>query len=402
MASRKYVNIYIGNHGLQDGVEDYITLFNDIFTKRDIDVVVSRKYDASAINIIFDEFTNYVENERLALFKADNPESKIVIALTEFVRKKLFVESFNNFGGMFEDAIIVATGLFVSILRKDIGVLQCGTILRALLYSPLLFFNMSFWAVAFLLGRILRRKTLRPLARLIKSNHRTMYFHMRYLGLKANLKYADAVIASHEEIYRGLSGKMKSCCSSTKYLGVVYAEFDEDQVIKDLMLNKELFIELTGSMTKYRQKYIEKINRLLVLMGISNVFTSCRAFFFSDVGTRKNVKRGAYSLHPPQTRTWPYCSPTRIYRALAVDHNIPILTKYFGQNPIEDVCLRLQGVASIADFYKLYFDRESLLAFIRPKITTYNQIARQNNDDLVRDILLILDEKSKESNSRTI
>ena len=68
-------------------------------------------------------------------------------------------------------------------------------------------------------------------------------------------------------------------------------------------------------------------------LNLQNSFSNCKGFpkggehEISAVVSKEGIIRGAYSLHPPQSETWRYASPTRIYRALCIDYNMPILTK---------------------------------------------------------------------------
>ena len=199
-----------------------------------------------------------------------------------------------------------------------------GSILKLVLYSPLLALQMLPDFLWLALIKLTGRRTSHRGVRYLRTHYRTIYFHMRYLGLKAYLPYADAIIASHERIIDGFSREIGASGSPLQYLGVLYPEFEERDVLDQLMVDKKLFIEITGSITRYRQKWIERINRQLISLGLQNVFGHCMSLPFSLLASDKPVDRGAYSLHPPQTRTWPYaCSPTRIFRGLcSVDHNL--------------------------------------------------------------------------------
>jgi hypothetical protein len=168
-----------------------------------------------------------------------------------------------------------------------------------------------------------------------------------------------------------------------QYFGVVYPEFEEREVHDLLMVTKKLFIEVTGSVTRYRRKWIRRINQQLISLGLRNVFGPCVSLPFSLLASDKPVDRGAYSLHPPQTRNWPYCSPTRIFRALSVDHNLPVLTHHFHQNPIEDLCFVLENQKSIVELYEMYADPVRLRNFIEPKVKSYNDFVVACNDALV-------------------
>jgi len=234
-----------------------------------------------------------------------------------------------------------------------------------------------------LLGR--NKDSQNPVKQFLQRHHQQFYFHMRYLGLRACLPYVDAVITSHERINLNFWKDGTNDGVSIENLGVIYPEIDEENVLDKLMVNKKLFIEITGSITKYRQMFIERINKKLTVLGLHNVFKYCLAIPFSL--PKRPTKRGAYSLHPPQTKKWPYCSPTRIFRALTVDHNLPILTKNFRQNPIEDICFLMEGDQSIMTLYRMYEDRSLLQDFIIPRVSIYNKIAKEKNDKLVSQLM---------------
>jgi len=254
--------------------------------------------------------------------------------------------------------------------------------LKLLCFSPLLILQMMPATAKFVFGCLIGKRIPNPVTSYLNKHHRTIYFHMRYLGLKACVHYANAVVASHEKIIDGFAKDINADGQALHYFGVLYPELNEDEIFSKLMIGKKLFIEITGSVTRYRRKWIERINRRLLSLGLHNLFGRCKALPFSLLDSGKHVDRGAYSLHPPQTRTWPYCSPTRIYRALSVDHNLPILTHYFHQNPIEDVCFMLKDEKSIIALYEMYSDSALLRAFVEPRIKAYNDIAVARNNDL--------------------
>jgi hypothetical protein len=383
MADETYLNLYIGNHGKPDGIEDYIVLITNLMVKRGVQVRVSSAYDPHAVNLVIDEFTNYIENHRLAAFKKAYPGSKIVFILTEFAVRSWGVKSFNNFGGPFDAAAIALFDVYLRLVRDDFGQITLAGILKLMCYSPLLALEMLPDALRFGLRIMMGKRLSHRGVRYLGSHYRTIYFHMRYLGLKASLHYADAIIASHERIIDGFSREAGADGKPLQYLGVLYPELDERNVLAQLMVSKKLFIEITGSITRYRQKWIERVNRQLVALGLQNVFGNCMSLPFSLLASDKPVDRGAYSLHPSQTRAWPYCSPTRIFRALSVDHNLPVLTRHFHQNPIEDVCFVWENQKSIVELYEMYADPARLRAFVEPRVKSYNEFVAVRNDALV-------------------
>jgi hypothetical protein len=386
MESGTYLNLYIGNHGKPDGIEDYIVLLTDLMAKRGIRVAVSSALDPDAVNLVIDEFTNYIENHRMAAFKKAHPQSKIVFVLTEFIVRKWGVESFNNFGGPIEAAVISLFDVYLRLVRDDLGPIAASSVLRLLCYSPLLALRQLPGSLLYVLRALAGRRARGGVTRFLQDNHRTIYFHMRYLGLKAFLRYADAIITSHERVIDGVTRDASADGKPLRFFGVLYPELDERDVVENLMVDKELFMEITGSVTRHRQKWIWRINRQLTSLGLHNVFGACVALPFAVLASGKPVDRGAYSLHPPQTRAWPFSSPTRIFRALSVDRNLPVLTHHFHQNPIEDVCFVFENKTSIVELYEMYVDPARLRKFIEPRIRSYNEFVIARNDALAEQL----------------
>jgi hypothetical protein len=391
MATEAYLNLYVGNHGKPDGIEDYIALITKLMEDRDIRVVVSSVLDPQAVNLVIDEFTNYIENHRMVAFKKAYPRSKIIFILTEFVVREWGVESFNHFGGPMEAAVIAILDVYLRLVRDDFGPIRVDNVLKLLCYSPLLTFQMLLVTLRSGLEMFVKRRVPRGVTKFLQTNHRTIYFHMRYLGLKALLRYADAVITSHEGITDGVSREIGSDGNALRCLGILYPELEERDVIDNLIVGKKLFMEVTGSVTRYRQRWIERVNRQLTILGLHNVFGYCLTLPFAALASRKPIERGAYSLHPPQTHRWPYSSPTRIFRALSVDHNLPILTNHYHQNPIEDVCFVLENKMSIVELYEMYADPLRLRKFIEPRVRSYNELIAVRNDALVTKLRGVMD-----------
>lgn len=390
MATAARLNLYVGNHGKPDGIEDYVALITKLIEERGIRVTVSPNLDPDVVNIVIDEFTNYVENHRMAAFKKAYPRAKIIFILTEFVVRKWGVESFNHFGGPTEAAAIALSDVYLRRVRDDFGPTGLSSVLKLLLYSPLLGFQLLLDTLQWGLKRAVGTRAPNGVAKFLQRNQRTVYFHMRYLGLKVFLRYADAIITSHEGIAGGLSGKSGFGGKTLPCLGVLYPELEERDVIDNLMVGKKLFMEITGSITRYRQRWINRLNRRLTALGLHNVFGPCLSLPFSVLASNKPVDRGAYSLHPPQTRIWPYSSPTRIFRALSVDHNLPILTRHYHQNPIEDVCFVLENKMSMVELYEMYVDPARLRQFVEPRIKSYNERVTQRNNALVEKLRTVM------------
>lgn len=379
--------IYTANHGKQDGIEDYLTLIKNVLGSRGFQVEVSSTLRTDGTNIIIDEFTNCIENRRIAEFRKNNPERRCVLVLTEFWERKFGVESFNHFGGLFDSATIALFNVYLRMFRNDFPAIRIRDMAALLLQSPVLIAHGAITLMKYLALKLTGKKVASPVAYFLRRHHRLIYFHMRYLGLMAHLCYADAVIASHEAITRGFSGAIDIPKGKLKFLGVVYPELDEQNILGSLMKQKNPFVEITGSITSNRLKWVNRLNNLIELSGIHDVFGLTKPLPFSLLSSGEKFERAAYSLHPPQTKNWPYCSPTRIYRALQVDHNLPVLTKHFGQNPIEDVCFILKDQRSVLEMLEMYSDRTAMLNFVTPRIRKYNEIVKQRNDFLVKSLV---------------
>jgi hypothetical protein len=384
LVAKNYFNIYIGNHGKISGIEDYIDVTKQILKKTGIPVRVTSSLDADAVNIIIDEFTNYVENLNFLNFKKNNPKSHVIFVLTEFVESKWGVKSINNFGGLLEASSIALFDVYLRFYRKDYPSITINSLLKLFCYLPVILTECGFYAINYLLRSLVGGRPRDPFKSYIKFHARSIYFHMRFLGLKTCLEYSNAILAGHEDIiagvYRNLGAKIDGIC----YLGVLYPEFHVENTLAKLKNEKKLFIEMTGSITAYRKKWMSKIDRTLISLGMHNHFGLCKSFSSPGSETINDTGRAAFSMHPPQSRWWKYCSPMRIYRALAVDNNLPVATKNFSQNPIENICFLYKDKNSILDLYKMYIRPDQLRNFVDDRIQSYNDTVSIRNDALVK------------------
>jgi len=67
--------------------------------KRGVQVRVSSAYDPQAVNLVIDEFTNYVENHRLQLLRRPIPQQGR-LHFDRVCSPQLGVTSFNHFGAL--------------------------------------------------------------------------------------------------------------------------------------------------------------------------------------------------------------------------------------------------------------------------------------------------------------
>jgi len=389
MGSPMTLSLYVGNHGKSDGIEDYIRLLGSILGDRGIALQISPVLVPGATNIVIDEFTNYAENRKLASFKREHPDSRLVFVLTEFLHTKLGMQSFNLFGGLRDVAAIALLNVYLPATRDDFPAARALDYVKAAVFAPLVIGFALPDTARFVAGRLLGRRPADPIRKFLQKNHRLMYFHWRYLGLKSCLGFADAVITSHEKIidtfktFRGLEGKLP------RHIGVLYPEVDEADILSNLMLKKKLFVEMTGTITRYRNKHLDHVNRAIHTLGMHQVFGWCKVFPIATPAAEVRFDRGAFSLHPPQTKNWKYCSPMRIYRALAVEYNLPVLTRNFSQNPIEDVCFVWKDRYSLVSLYEMYYNPELLSEFLAKRLRAYNEVVKVRNDRCVEELRLL-------------
>jgi len=359
-------NIYIANHGKPDGIEDFIQILLDLVRRNGYEVTTTKSLNESAVNIVIDEFTNYATNREIESFKNNHPEAVLIFVLTEFIESKLLVKSFNFFDGLVAASIVSAIRVYIPFKRKDFEKPTKGDWLVALIYSPV---AAGYWMLYQL--RQIGKTNKESIVSKIRGH---AYLLMRYLGLKRMVKLADAVVLSHPKISESLT--YLSDCPKT--LGVLYPEINYQDVVRNLFRDKTLMLEVTGSITTYRHKCILNINRQILLSGMHNSMELCKAISFGH-NSSSGESRGAYSLHPPQSEKWKYSSPTRIYRALQYDGNMPVLTKTFNQHPIEELCIVYEGEETLLTLYQYYNKQSELIRYIRPKIERYNEVANSEN-----------------------
>jgi len=370
-------NLYIGNHGKRDGIEDFIEIISNILSNRGHEVAVSNELKANYPNIIIDEFTNFITNRKIAYFKKAFPETKLIYVLTEFIEKKYGLTSFNLFEGLLEVSVLTLVNVYLKLRRSDFPSPTLYDFVLAFLHLP--FYSVYF--LSYVVKKIISGKKKLSLTSIF---HKQVYMLMRFLGMKSMLCHVDLILLAHRDITRNLS---KYLISSESVAGVIYPEMDISKIKQNLFENKILAMELTGSVTPYRQGWIEAINKSIVLLGIKHEFGMSQVYSF--INSTKKTLRGAFSFHPPQTKNWKYSSPTRLFRALNQEGNIPILTHYFNQHPIEDVCLLYEGDQTILKMYDFFHDKNKAWTYLLPKLENYAQKAELENNIIVQKMILL-------------
>ena len=387
------VNLYVANHGKLGGIEDYIEILRERLAASRMELLVSRSLVPGMINILIDEFTNSYQNSKVEQFKKENPDTILIYVLTEFLEKKYFITSMNHFGTIMDSALITLANILIKRKRNDMYPLDMHDWLFFILYTPLICYSFSKRLLFILFSLFFRMSILKRYIRIKKRYYyRLVYLHIRYIGLKRYIKHATHILTSHELIAPSLEKAGWLEKQDERFIGVLHPEFDEAEINKNLSQfseKKRLGMEMTGSVSVYRRRWAKKINLEILMQGFNSVMGIIETKDFSQ-RFRSDKRRTAFSLHPPQTKHWPYSSPLRLFRALQVDGNIPVLTHYFGQNPIEEVCLRYSGPETLFQMCELYEDEEHLKTHMLPRVAAYNQVAKAKNEiwvDRIKDLV---------------
>lgn len=384
--SRRFC-IFTGNHDMLDPIEDYLAFLEGMLANRGYEVRVDDALDPGAVNIVIDEFSDPARSDVLRRFKSTHPGAPVIFLLTEFCERRFGFRTFNHFSGLaYSAALSIANVLQRRRLGGRVG-LRGRDFVQLGLYLPLaildLVVHVAAWPVRWASGG----PTESPLQRYRRRYRRAIYMHSRYLGFICNMDLADGVMSIHEQIeaaYHAIPGYSRV---AGPFLGVIAPEINARDVADNLMRDRDLAVELTGSVTTYRERWIRKFDALVDSSGLSARVGKCRVIRFGSNGPDTGSRRAAYSLHPPQDENWPYCSPTRIYRALVTDRNVPVITRYYGQSPIENLCLRLEGESTLREMVTMFDDREKLLGCMNPRLKQYEGQASRTNDLVVRGLL---------------
>jgi hypothetical protein len=370
-ANRARFNLYIANHASREGIEDYISILRSVLGRRDLAFAVNNHLSPESINIVIDEFANFVTNSEIAVFKERYPAAPLIFLLTEFIEQRWLVRSLNFFDGVADAAVVATLAVYLRRRRRDFWPPSLRDCLVAGIYVPAV--------PAFCIWQWLNRLRGGPT---VRARLRTLgYMQRRYLGLERMIPYADGVVVSHPAI----ASQLARVQYSGPVLGSLYPEVDP-AILQSFPGTRKLGIEITGSMTPYREKWIRRINSSIRALGVSGVFGLCKSRSF-EMAAAESSTRVAYSLHPPQNARWKYVSPTRIYRALMRDHTIPVLTRVFGQHPIEQLCLQYEGDSTLALMYDYYKRPSALRASLGAAFAEYGSLAREANDRLVEAML---------------
>ncbi len=386
-----HINIYTGNHSKKVPVDDTIPILSEVLRDRKINFSISVELDPDSINIILDDFCDYERSTKIIDFKRDAPKALIFIIASEHKEEKYLVSTFNFFSGGIRDAAVISLlNIYYRISIKHFNYPTLRDLVVAVLYTPIVLLDYML--------NIIKFTTLQKIGFFYKRPRKFGYMLQRYIGFEKMVNYADSVILLNNKDFASANVP-----ADKPIIGTLYPEIDVDDIKKNIFKNKELFFEVTGSVTQYRLNKMQEINDDISDLNLQDSFLNCKDFpkggihEISKLDKNKEIKRGAYSLHPPQTETWKYASPGRIYRALCIDYNMPISTKNFNEHPIEDICFIYDDKEKLFKFRDYYFNIEKFLPIIESKIDKYMVIAKEHNDNFLENLNDSLLSKNLES-----
>lgn len=392
LAKNKYllmktkINLYTNNHAKNIGIEDFVSSLQYIFSSREIDLKINNQLEPNATNIIIDEFTNVYKNLEINKFAKSYPDTKLIFILTEFIEQKFLVKSFNHFGTIFDSALLAWINIALRKLRKDFISNKKNDYLIGLILLPFLpisILQIIFGWIIYLYVYLINDKKTRKKLKNLRSVHKLIYMHMRYLGLESMISNADGLILSHEKIKEGLSSN--KYFKNVPVLSIFYPECNKNNIENISLSKKNLNFAMTGTMTNYRKWELYKLNIDMLLMGLNNQFGRSIISSFDD----RQYNNNAFSFHPPQSKYWKYSSPTRLYRAIFIHGNIPVITKFFNQHPIEKACIYYTNKEQLIDIIEIFKYPEEYKNYLQKFVSPYLEVARKNNDNLVDKILQI-------------
>lgn len=328
-----------GNHASTDGIGEIVftvaACMADHYVLRP-----TRTIKPGKLNIIIDEFSNPHFVSQLAEVKKNNPGTKYIIVATEFITPVSifgveFARTFNFFWG-----------------AKD-------------------WLNMT-------------KNQLQG------ANRLPSYMHRRYLGFLEAMNVCDLLVFVHPSIGRGLADVREAYPNLQSAPVVIYPELLRALVEQDDRFDLPIGFNLTGTVTRYRRKVMQKLVKQFGRAGWSQPiwkhvsFKESRSLELSNSGLKFHYDREGkdaylFNISPPQQAGWRYSSPMRILRA-ALLGQIPVVTKKFNDHDIEDIaCLwdgRLDSALKIMHFS---MDRRQLIDDYLQSVQRYNAVAKSKN-----------------------
>ena len=379
--TKMYINLYTHNHNSRKGIDDFCTTLTQIFSSRGLPVIEGDSLVSDGINLLIDEFSTDERVENLQNFKEKNKKASVVLVLTEFFQQHSLIDSLNLF-----DRILVPLFLCFYMprlrwMRHNTRKFRIKECLKSLCVAPLV--APVLFMMEVLLYFLREKHNARLLNKIldIKSQFAVaIYMHNRFLGLVEVLGCVDGIIVAHDGIRPGLEEIIRKNNVKFDFIQLFVPELT-GSFEKSLFLKNKLGLQVSGTITHYRKKCVDNLI-LDAAKSKIEAFKKVHIKSFSEADQQLTLS-SAYSFHPPQSNSWLYSSPTRIYRSLQVDFSIPVLTRLFGDHPIEHVCLVYDGEETLKYMNEIFNDNGKLDRYVKEKVKPYISFSKRYNDSLV-------------------
>jgi hypothetical protein len=317
-------------------------------------VKLTRELKSNSVNIVIDEFSGVFDLAAIKKTKELYPNTKVVIAATEFVTPvSIFgikwLSTFNFFGS-----------------RRD-------------------------WIIL-LLGAI------RPLVGGMPS-----YMRLRYLGFVRALEYCDLLAVIHPQILPTMSNLADKFGHHVAAPLLVYPQIGPLSVVQlNRLWHLPVGFTMTGTQTLYRRWITRDLARKFERVGWFTPIYKHLPFetppptISSTNDTAASDSKGyladyhsftpenLFNINPPQTANWRYSSPMRILRAILLGQ-IPVVTKKFHDHLLEDVATLWDGKLETAVELgtRQFLDRRLWLTDYMRSVEAYDRQAQEANKPFV-------------------
>lgn len=344
--------IVIGNHASRVGIVEMVHALHSYFS-RHFTTLVSESLVPGAINVLIDEFAKQSLVEIMQEVRAADPATRFVIMATEFVTRMAPLGiSFGNTFNYFNTA-------------EDY------------------------------------RDLFRHLAHKIRLRRLLPYYEARYRGFVAALPEAHLVLCAHSAVAATMSLLPPDVRRNMPVPLTLFPEIDVTRVERDTRLYlRPTGVMMTGTLTKFRGRLARELIKVFHRAQVASAVYSYRPFDPSDgisfnehsvdLGYTRDCRDGPpkpdaylYNINPPQRPNWGYSSPMRLQRAIMLGQ-IPLITRRFGDHPIEEVAYQWDGTIRTAE--KLWVEasasRSRLVERHIAAVARYDALAKRHNAEI--------------------
>lgn len=372
-------HIYTGNHQVTGHAQDMFILMRQWLTDNGQEFSESSNLRVGKVNLILENFSNYLSNEHISNFKKSHPDSPCILLVTEFIERKWGVTSMNLFGGPLDAALLSFMHIAISLKRPDLERVRFSSYLRGLAYSPLVAAGLVAVLIKYFFLKIIDTCAANGWKKDFSDRVYALgFYHTRYLALLRFLPTIDYFVFLHPGVRASIQRYGVLAANDPRLGGVVHPTFAGDAVVNGLLRGKKLGFSMSGTISSYRQSCAAQLNRLLLIYGLKSVFGSVQLLAHRS---EQRPSEFAFALSPTKSAGWPYSSPLRTCRALTIEGAIPLVFHQYQQHPIDALAIPFEGVKSLRLLRSFYDDPDEARRYFGLKIAEYLRVARMNNGE---------------------